>query len=62
MRIFEKDPEKRIDIYDLINDPWVTDDGQNVIDLDMSQDTDSVGSRGQLSSDGELRGSVNGDL
>ena len=35
-RILEKDPEKRIDIYQLIDDPWVTDDGQNVIDLDLS--------------------------
>ena len=35
-RILEKDPEKRIDIYQLIYDPWVTDDGKNEIDLDLS--------------------------
>ena len=26
-RIFEKDPERRITIYDLLDDPWVTNDG-----------------------------------
>lgn len=35
-RIFDKDPDKRIDIYDMLDDPWVTDDGQNLVDLDLS--------------------------
>jgi len=35
-RIFVKDPNERIEIYDLLDDPWITDYGENCVDLDMS--------------------------
>lgn len=61
-RIFEKDPAKRIDIYELIDDPWVTDNGENMIDLDLLGDDSSL-SQKQLSDDsgGEM-GSVNHNM
>jgi len=34
-RIFEKDPEKRITVYEILDDTWVTDDGLNTVNLDM---------------------------
>jgi hypothetical protein len=34
-RMLEKDPDKRIGIYDLLNDPWVTDNGSAKVDLDI---------------------------
>jgi len=34
-KIFEKNPNDRIDIYTLLDDPWVTDNGQNMVDLDF---------------------------
>ena len=40
-RIFEKDPERRITIYDLLDDPWVTNDGHNLVDLDCASATAS---------------------
>ena len=44
-KIFEKDPDKRIDIYELLDDPWVNDNGLNLVDLDMSNSsvTGSIG-------------------
>ena len=39
-RILEKDPSRRISIDEFINDPWVTDNGQNVVDLHLSYNTD----------------------
>jgi len=33
--MLEKDPDKRIGIYDLLNDPWVTDNGSAKVDLDI---------------------------
>ena len=33
--MLQKDPAYRIGIYDIIDDPWVTDDGENLIDLDL---------------------------
>ena len=55
LKIFEKDPSERVDIYQLLDDPWVNDNGQNLVDLDMSisnsesqkqlsENTDSIGS------------------
>ena len=29
-----KDPEERATLEDILNDPWVTDDGNDVIELD----------------------------
>ena len=36
-RIFEKDPEKRISIQEMLEDPWVTENGANSVNLDMIQ-------------------------
>ena len=33
--MFEKDPEKRIGIYDIITDPWVTRNGEEEVELDL---------------------------
>ena len=41
-RIFEKDPERRITIYDLLDDPWVTNDGQDLVELDCESVSNSV--------------------
>ena len=55
-RIFEKDPERRITIYDLLDDPWVTSDGQNLVDLDCASATVSnVNSVGTDFSENELK-------
>ena len=35
-KLFEKDPEKRIGMYDIIRDPWVTRDGSSEIELGLS--------------------------
>lgn len=35
MKVFEKNPKNRIDIYELLDDPWVTDNGQNYVELDL---------------------------
>ena len=40
--MFEKDPDKRIDISELIEHPWVTDDHENPVDLDMTQISESA--------------------
>ena len=34
-KIFEKDPDKRLGIYDIILDPWVTRDDQSEVELDL---------------------------
>ena len=34
-KMLDKDPDCRIGIYEIINHPWVTDDGQHVVDLDL---------------------------
>mmetsp|Transcript_13468 Transcript_13468/g.18450 ORF Transcript_13468/g.18450 Transcript_13468/m.18450 type:complete len:211 (+) Transcript_13468:1032-1664(+) len=40
-KVFNKNPLERIDIYDLVDHAWVTDNGVNLVDLDMEL-TDSV--------------------
>ena len=37
LRMFEKDPDKRIGIYDIIRDPWVTQNGEETVDLDLEK-------------------------
>ena len=37
LRMFEKDPDQRIGIYDIIQDPWVTRDGEEMVDLDLEE-------------------------
>ena len=34
-KIFEKDPLKRIGIYDIIQDPWITRDNESEVELDL---------------------------
>ena len=34
-KLFEKDPEKRIVMIDIMNDPWVTRDGSSEIELGL---------------------------
>lgn len=33
--MFEKDPEKRCGIYEMLQDPWVTCGGREMVDLDL---------------------------
>ena len=40
-RMLEKNPDKRINIYEILEDPWVTDHGQNMVDLDLNDSSDS---------------------
>ena len=50
LKIFEKDPEKRMRIYDIIHDPWVTRDGDSEVELDLESLTskDSVAGFGSV--------------
>ena len=34
--MLEKNPDKRINIYEILEDPWVTDHGQVMVDLDLN--------------------------
>lgn len=34
-KIFQKNPYDRIDIYDLLDDPWVRDYQEKLVDLDL---------------------------
>ncbi len=34
-KIFQKNPYERIDIYDLLDDPWVRDYQEKLVDLDL---------------------------
>ena len=41
-KIFQKNPYDRIDIYDMLDDPWVRDYQEKLVDLDLepsSKDT-----------------------
>lgn len=40
--MLERDPEKRMSIYDVISDPWVTNDGVESVDLDLEASEDSL--------------------
>lgn len=42
--MLERDPEKRVSIYDVISDPWVTNDGAESIDLDLAASISSLSS------------------
>ena len=47
-KIFEKDPDKRLGIYDIILDPWVTRDEQSEVELDLdSLDSEDSALSGQ---------------
>ena len=46
LKIFEKDPDNRINIYEMLDHPWVTRDGQSVIDLDLDTLTSEDMSQG----------------
>ena len=47
-KIFEKDPDKRLGIYDIILDPWVTRDDQSEVELDLdSLDSEDSALSGQ---------------
>ena len=35
-KIFVKDPEERITLMDILDHPWITRDGQSIIELDLS--------------------------
>ena len=37
LKLFEKDPEKRMKMESLKDDPWLTKDGSEEIDLDLSE-------------------------
>ena len=51
-RMLQKDPNVRAGIYEIIRDPWVTDKGENQVDLDLIVDTeDSSFSSSSSSSD-----------
>ena len=52
-KIFEKDPDERIGIYDIIQDPWVTRDNESEVELDLvsldSEDSAHIfGSQGKV--------------
>ena len=54
-RVFVKDPLKRIEIYELLDDPWITDFGENIVDLDMEL-SNSDDEKQQLSDEGSYNG------
>ena len=44
MKIFEKDSEKRIDIYKILEDPWVTCNGREEVNLDLEESSEQESS------------------
>ena len=44
MKIFEKDNEKRIDIYEILEDPWVTCNGREEVNLDLEESSEQESS------------------
>ena len=61
-KIFEKDPEKRIGIYDIIQDPWVTRDNESEVELDLVS-LDSEDSAHIFGSQGKVDvGAINKDI
>ena len=64
-KLFEKDPEKRIVMIDIMNDPWVTRDGSSEIELGLETLTSNdsafmFGSVGKVEVD-QIQRDINGD-
>ena len=39
--MLDKNPDTRAGIYDIIRDAWVTDQGESMVDLDLTSATDT---------------------
>ena len=40
MKIFEKDHDKRINIYQILEDPWITCNGREEVNLDLEESSE----------------------